>query len=157
MREIVWGEPGNETVIPFDNRGYRPTRFQFKPGATDAEIQQGMQEILAAHPPAKAGPTRGAFSPTENGGFIQHGDGHFVMGLGGPETSPPPVPPEDELQQAANAPHRYPDIPQPPIREQHADDAAFAQAQSAWMQRYGATVARRNKFSKRRPKPPTVG
>jgi|SRR6185312_6718764 len=85
------------------------------------------------------------------------GAGLQIFGWDVPGRKPPPIPPSSELQQAAQSPHRYPDIPQPPTREQHADDAAFSNAQAAWIQRYGPTIARRNKFSKGRPKPTDAG
>lgn len=86
------------------------------------------------------------FTPTDNGGFVQQGDGYLIMGMGDDlETTPRPMPPEAELRKAAETPHNYPDLAQPPLRKQFESDAAFDKAMIHWLVNVAPAVVRRHK------------
>lgn len=87
-----------------------------------------------------------SFEITEDLGFVQQGAGYILMGLGAEEEDTPrPRPPTAELRKAADARHSYPDLRQPPLREEFDGDAAFNEALLHWLINVAPTVVRRNK------------
>lgn len=80
------------------------------------------------------------------------GRGLQIFGWDVAGRKPPAMPDESELRQVAESPHRYPDLPQAPTRDQFADDATFNTAMSHWLVNVAPVVWRRNKYGKPRPK-----
>lgn len=92
-----------------------------------------------------------SFEITGGLGFVEQGPGYLMLGLGADDEERP-LPPESELREAARHPHNYPDLEQPPAREQYGDDATFNEATLAWLVNVAPVVVRRNKYSKQPPK-----
>lgn len=132
----------------YDKPGNQPPKAAWPPrNVTDNDQtpHQKWMKAIAEEIDRALGIESDTFEPTDNGGFVQRGDGYLIMGMGGPETTPRALPPEAEQRKAAETPHNYPDLAQPPKREQFTDEASYDAALVGWLVNVAPTVVRRNK------------